>query len=945
MRLFLVRLFFVGVFLCSGSASAQFIEDAAPPPPSLKEMEIPPVTELNSGLPLLDESPDGAGGFIKDNDAAILLGKALFWDTQAGSNGEGCGTCHYHAGADNRIKNQLSPGIKGGNGVFDVTRSGGLGPNYELNAADYPFHDLADQEDRTSAVLHDTDDVTSSQGTFGADFDSVKSGQFHDKCDQLSPDPFGFHINDVNVRRVEPRNTPSVINAVFNFRNFWDGRANNIFNGVDSFGSRSTNARILEVQGGNVVPTQVAFQNSSLASQSVGPPTSNFEASCFGRVFPQIGKKLLSLEALARQKVHPNDSVLGGVSNWPQKGLTNGGNGNQSSIGYEELIQAAFADRLWASNAVFDIDKNQTGTGKPGKDEYTLTEANFSLFWGLAIQAYESTLVSDDTPFDQFQEGDENALSAQEQEGLHLFFTNDPEKRGNCSSCHQGPTFSTAAFPFAEAESGEFPEQEQIVERMRMGDGFDLLENLLRYEVIGDGTVGGFVLSGKAGSRELPDVYPATVGGNFSINGCEDYRVTSFLMNQDTFAPPPLGSPPPPPGPSAYANYSTKDAVFTLLPTGGCGIGAPHGLQVTIIDNGPTGDTATIELIVVPQIKPPFSPPIPPITGAVLASGVIEDGDFILHGGTLYDTGFYNIGVRQTAEDPGIGGDDIYGNPLSFTKQIISEMVGVPAPDNLFEVNWARVIEPFNWDADAVFFPGGMAGYAWLTHRPVNNPEFGNEHCTLPNPPFAPAPPPFDTANEPTCVGAGFNWQVPPEFITAPVFFPPKPGRGDEAIPAYDPFGFPFPNVANYQAILDQSTAVDGAFKVSGLRNAALTGPYFHNGGQQSLQQVVEFYNRGGDFALENIGNLSPFIRPLNLDAGDIDAIVAFLGALTDERVRCEMAPFDHPEIVIAAGAVGDQFSVNDDDGQAEDDNEKIPATGAGGRPANNDSCLEGFLE
>ncbi|MFD2272955.1 cytochrome c peroxidase [Undibacterium arcticum] len=30
---------------------------------------------------------------------------------------------------------------------------------------------------------------------------------------------------------MEPRNTPTVINATFNFRNFWDGRANNMFNG------------------------------------------------------------------------------------------------------------------------------------------------------------------------------------------------------------------------------------------------------------------------------------------------------------------------------------------------------------------------------------------------------------------------------------------------------------------------------------------------------------------------------------------------------------------------------------------------------------------------------------------------------------------------------------------------------------------------------------------
>ena len=35
---------------------------------------------------------------------------------------------------------------------------------------------------------------------------------------------------------------------------------------------------------------------------------------------------------------------------------------------------------------------------------YKLIENNFSLFWGLAVQAYEATLVSDDSRFDQAQE-------------------------------------------------------------------------------------------------------------------------------------------------------------------------------------------------------------------------------------------------------------------------------------------------------------------------------------------------------------------------------------------------------------------------------------------------------------------------------------------------------------------------------------------------------------
>src|SRR5215469_17197199 len=37
-----------------------------------------------------------------------------------------------------------------------------------------------------------------------------------------------------------------------------------------------------------------------------------------------------------------------------------------------------------------------------GATQYTQMQANFSLFFGLAVQAYMATLVSDNTPFDQF---------------------------------------------------------------------------------------------------------------------------------------------------------------------------------------------------------------------------------------------------------------------------------------------------------------------------------------------------------------------------------------------------------------------------------------------------------------------------------------------------------------------------------------------------------------
>src|SRR5256885_6288951 len=50
--------------------------------------------------------------------------------------------------------------------------------------------------------------------------------------------------------------------------------------------------------------------------------------------------------------------------------------------------------------------------------------------------------------------------------------------------------------------------------------------------------------------------------------------------------------------------------------------------------------------------------------------------------------------------------------------------------------------------------------------------------------------------------------------------------------------------------------------------------PYFHNGGQATLEQVVDFYNRGGDFP---DGGVGPDIRRLGLSATERASLVAFL--------------------------------------------------------------------
>lgn len=68
--------------------------------PSLKEIKVPDVNQK-----------DKLKDFVGDEKKAILLGQALFWDMQAGSEGQACASCHFRAGADKRVKNQLTPGL------------------------------------------------------------------------------------------------------------------------------------------------------------------------------------------------------------------------------------------------------------------------------------------------------------------------------------------------------------------------------------------------------------------------------------------------------------------------------------------------------------------------------------------------------------------------------------------------------------------------------------------------------------------------------------------------------------------------------------------------------------------------------------------------------------------------------------------------------------------
>ena len=73
-------------------------------------------------------------------------------------------------------------------------------------------------------------------------------------------------------------------------------------------------------------------------------------------------------------------------------------------------------------------------------------------------------------------------------------------------------------------------------------------------------------------------------------------------------------------------------------------------------------------------------------------------------------------------------------------------------------------------------------------------------------------------------------------------------------------------------------------FRTPTLRNVQVTGPYTHTGTYATLREVVEFFNQGGGDHPDIAGDrLDPLVRPLGLTAREIDDLVTFLRALTDE--------------------------------------------------------------
>lgn len=92
------------------------------------------------------------------------------------------------------------------------------------------------------------------------------------------------------------------------------------------------------------------------------------------------------------------------------------------------------------------------------------------------------------------------------------------------------------------------------------------------------------------------------------------------------------------------------------------------------------------------------------------------------------------------------------------------------------------------------------------------------------------------------------------------------------------------PTDTSRQAYLDLelSEGLKGTWRTPSLRDVALTAPYMHDGAYETLEQVVDAYNRGGassGFA----GTKSVRVRPLFLTEVEQSDLVSFLNALTGQ--------------------------------------------------------------
>lgn len=177
-------------------------------------------------------------------------------------------------------------------------------------------------------------------------------------------------------RQITQRAAPPVINAAHATEIFWDGRAADV---------------LIDPQTGEVALAGFA----ALEAQAINPPMDGREMAHAARDWDQVSAKLAHARPLALTTDVPPDMSAAVLD----------------ARTYPELFRRAF-----------------------GTPDITAVRI------AMAIATYERTLVADDSPWDNWVNGDQNALSAAELRGFNIFVAQ------RCNVCHIEPLFTNNGF-------------------------------------------------------------------------------------------------------------------------------------------------------------------------------------------------------------------------------------------------------------------------------------------------------------------------------------------------------------------------------------------------------------------------------------------------------------------------------------------------------------------